>query len=252
MCFANSAYLLLHTNLINKTRDVTKEIMNVDGIAFSAGYKPDLGVTITEGRLQNIERKVKDSLHKMGHKNLSISLKLDSEINVQEMDQRLNQGEFILAGFSTGIYNRYFRKSGVPRPCIATFETTGLDFSPPHYVILFSTNETDIRILDPYCKYSAERVPMPLIKFANNNSNKITTLERRTFLQKIMFGNMMDGIDYDNRELIYADVIMDHDEEKRIKSSKLSGSKFQFQDSLDKFSKIIEEETQRKRGGSDA
>ena len=249
MCFANSAYILIHSNIMKTFPSVNVEIMTIDHIATSCGFTNETGVTLSEGRIQNLVRKVTDSLRKLGHHEIDFALTLETEPNLTEIDSRLDSGEIILAAFSTGIYNRYFQKTGRRRPCVETFEEIGLDRLPPHYVSLVGIDEGTIGILDPLCKYKIRKRPMKRSDFLDDNANLIEKMPRIEFYQKILLNNRMDGIDFLNRELIYSNVILNQDEEGTTNKGKGKTNKKRSSSSLDTFFSIEEKNDSDSREG---
>lgn len=219
MCFPNSAYTLIHTNIVNTVPSFKDQIMTVDNIANYSGYSRATGVTVSPGRLQRISRKVKDSLNNLGHPQIDFTLVLSTNPDESELERRLQKGEVVLAGFSTGIYNKYFEKLGGKRPCVQTYEKLKMDNYPPHYVSLVGIDSSKVAILDPLCNYKVKGRLMQFAEFYSSNSSTITTMDFKDFTSKILFYNNMDGVDHSNRELIYTDVIW----KKSIKTSASNG-----------------------------
>lgn len=245
MCFPNSAYLLIHTNLVNTIHSFDQEVLSIDNIANYSGYSKETGVTLSPARLQNMSRKVNDSLARSSNSEIDFTLFLSSDPVESELKKRLQSGEVVLAGFSTGIYNKYFEKTGTKRPCVQSYETIGMDKQPPHYVSLIGIDKNHIAIIDPYCKYKTDNRLTPFSDFYINNITMITTMELKTFTSKILYYNMMDGIDRSNRELIYTDVIWKKGTKETTSSEKYENSMGKsdtgevhssFQKSIDDFS----------------
>lgn len=211
MCFPNSAYIQIHTNIINAFPFIDNELMTVDNIANFSGHNNDLGVTITEGKLQRLGKKINDSLQKGGHTMIDFSFVLETNIDRKEIERRLMTGEIVLAAFSSKIYNTYFQKEGRTRPCVATLDRSGIDTSPPHYVSLMCIDDSRLGILDPLCKYIAKKQPIDTEGFLKDNVRSIEVMDRSTFYDQILFNKQMDGIDLDNRELIYTNIITSSD-----------------------------------------
>lgn len=250
MCFPNSMYILIHTNIIKAFPAVNVELISIDHIATSCGFSNETGVTLTDGKIQNLVRKITDSLERVGHQEIDFSLNLEQEPNISVIDTKLDSGDIVLAGFSSGIYTRYFKKAGRKRPCIETLEDIGIDLSPPHYVSLIGIDKTKLGIIDPYCKYTCKDRPIERQEFINDNRNLVEIIPKSEFYQKILLNSRMDGIDILNRELIYSEVILRKDEKSATSKSGSGVITTSNTDSLDTFFNLDEPSKSEEEGGN--